>query len=171
MFIKKLSIVGTTTTKFSKKDLPLRLHPIYSNGERFFEPIKEDPYFEEDFESLTKEELDERGFIRFAFPIKASQFDCLLQMQQDQDPVVKCIKTAVRGFLIAAGEQAMMLAAKAIIADNESEAEEHLWYAARCFPKENVAAILALRLLLKGKISSEELMVLDRHLIEDEKDD
>lgn len=169
MFIKKLLVVGTTT-KFSEEDLPLRLHPIYSDGDRFFEPRREDPFFEEDFSSLTKEELEECGIIWFASSIEANTNDCFFQMQMDQDPVVKCSRTDVNGFLIAAGERAMILAAKAIIAGNENEAERHLWYAARCFPKGNISAILALRLLLKNKVPIEALAVLDRRLIEDQKD-
>jgi hypothetical protein len=96
----------------------------------------------------------------------AKSYACLFQTGMNEDPAYVA-NEQVATFLAQLGNKAMGFAAKAIVAGNEVEAEKQLWYAARCFPKENVAAILALRFLLKGKVTAEELAVLDRKLIDD----
>ena len=165
IFIKQLCVVGTTT-KFSETDLPLQIYPIFSDGECFYEKLVENPVFKDQFSSLSKEELEENGIVWFSKPMMAKSYACLFQTGMNEDPAYVA-NEQVATFLAQLGNKAMGLAGKAIIAENEVEAEKQLWYAARCFPKENVAAILALRFLLKGKVTAEELAVLDRKLIDD----
>lgn len=156
-----------TTTPVNEDDLPARLNLIYSDGENlfFYEDNRECPLVKEDFSIDSKEELVEYRSLRFFDrPFDGREFHCGIQTKMHTTPEY-IHKDKLEERLAELGTEAVKNAKSFLDEGKEDEAEKLLWFAARAMPK-SASVLMLLRIVLKGKISEEEMNVLNQKIEE-----
>lgn len=156
MIDESLKIIGTY--QLHEVDcLPCRAVPVFIGKQGLCLRRFEDG---NDFELVSMTDLVEGKFFDL---ILAKENHCLLQVGENSFEYIA--EENLERRLAEIGIEAVKNAKSFLDEGKEDEAEKLLWYAARAMPK-SASVLVLLRIVLKEKISEEEMKVLDRKIQE-----
>jgi len=160
-----LKVIGTYELSESHY-LPCRAIPLFSDGENLLLAL-DGRLVEETMEILSDSEYVESPAELFDNAFSAKQYHCLLQVRvgRSKECFEYIAEENLERRLAEIGIEAVKNAKSFLDEGKEDEAEKLLWYAARAMPK-SASVLMLLRIVLKGKISEEEMKVLDRKIQE-----
>lgn len=155
--IDSLRVVGTAG--FEKEDcLPCRIFPIFATQNKQLYAA-----FADEFELVSNEEFIENGSCYLPESFQAKENHCLLQTGANPNTWEYIPEDNLEKRLAELGIEAVKNAKSFLDEGKEDEAEKLLWYAARAMPK-SASVLMLLRVVLKGKISEEEMNVLNQNI-------